>query len=200
MANINNKAIALARIYANAILELAESQSAADGLRDELLELGKYLETHPEVAEFFASPTVDTSERRDFIEKSFRGRVSELLADSLQVINRKDRLGLLEVIVEQYRQAHAELRGCVDVLVRSAVTLDDTQRVEIRKAALQYSGKKPELVEMVDPDMLGGLIIQIGDLKFDDSVATRLHQMSTSLAERGAKEIHSGKLMAYEET
>lgn len=198
MANISNKAIALARIYANAILQLAESQKEADALREELLDLGKYLQGHPEIAEFFASPTVDADERRQFIDKALRGRVSELLADTLQVINRKDRLGLVPEIIEQFRQAHADLRGFVDVHVRSAVPLDDTQRAEIRKAAKHYAGKEPELVEAVDPDMLGGLIMQIGDVKFDGSVATRLRQMSENLAERGAKEIHSGRSLVSE--
>jgi len=198
MANISNRAIALARIYANAILQLAESQKVADALRDELLDLGKYVQDHPEAGEYLGSPTVDAEERRKFIENTLRGRVSELLVDTLQVINRKDRLGLVKEIIEQYRLAHADLRGFVDVHVRSAVPLDDTQRAEIRKAAKQYAGKEPELVEAVDPDMLGGLIMQIGDVKFDGSVATRLRQVSENLAERGAKEIHSGRSLVSE--
>lgn len=193
MAKTSYKTIGLAKVYANALLNLAESRNEAELLRDELLSLGKYLLETPDVADFFASPTVDADDRSRLIEKTFRGRASELLTDALQVINRKDRMGLLDEIITQYRLGFDTRRGHVDVHVCSAVPLSDPQRQEIRQAAKGQSGKEAELVESVDPDLLGGLVLQIGDTKFDGSIASRLRRLSDTLVELGAREIHKGK-------
>lgn len=193
MAKISDKGITLARVYAGAMLQLAESRGEADALCEELLELGKYLDDHPEVVEFFGSPMVDGDDRAKMIEKTLRGRASDLLTDALQVINRKDRMGLLGEVINQYRLAHKKLRGHVDVFVHSAVPLDEGQRGEIRKVAKRFSDKEPELVESVDPEILGGLVLQIGDLKFDGSIAARLRRLSENLVALGTREIHSGK-------
>lgn len=198
MAKVSNREIVLARVYANAILSAAEQQKQADSLLEEMLELKKFLSATPIIGEVFASPTMNTELRRQFIERTLRGRASDLLVDALQVMNRKDRLALFQETVEQYRLAHEELRGIVDVYVRTAVPLDDARREEIRTAARNYSGKEPALIESVDPQLLGGLIAQIGDTKFDGSLSRRLRILAEKLSEVGAREIHSGKSLVVD--
>jgi len=193
MARVSNREIGLARVYAKAMLALAESQHQADSLRDELVEFKKFFQTRPEIGNLFSTPTMDTEARRRFIEKTLRGRASDLFTDAVQVINRKDRLALFQEIVEQYRLAHEELRGVVDVYVRTAIPLDDAMRAEIKTAAKNYAGKEPSLNETVDPEILGGLVVHIGDMKFDGSVAMKLRRLSENLAGLGAREIHSGR-------
>jgi F-type H+-transporting ATPase subunit delta len=122
----------------------------------------------------------------------FRGQASDLLLDSLQVINRKGRLGQLRAIAESYRIALRDLRGWVDVHVRTAVPLDAAQRTRLQDVLAASTGKKPTLVERLDPSLLGGMVVEVAGKKFDASVASRLHDLSEALLARASREIHSG--------
>lgn len=193
MATVSDKEIGLARIYARALLELAEERHEADNLLRELLDLLAMLERSQPGGGFFTSPLVDSAVRAGVIEKAFRGRCSDLLVDALQVINRKERLVLFPTIVEQFRLAHEDLRGRVDVHVRTAMPLTEDLRRGLREAAKAYAGREADLVETVDESVIGGLVVHIGDRKFDTSVASGLKRLAARLTDRAAREIHTGK-------
>ncbi|MBI4717743.1 MAG: ATP synthase F1 subunit delta [Planctomycetes bacterium] len=190
MASTGDKAIGVARVYAQAILSLAESHGEADRVLVELMGLASYVERSPEFETFCTSPTIDAESRKRSVEKMFRGKVSDVLTDALQVVSRKDRLELLREIAEQYRLAHEDLRGRVDVYVRTAVPLPGPLRDRVAETARRYSGREVDLVETVDESLIGGMVISIGDRKFDTSVSTQLKALAMRLSERASKEIH----------
>ncbi len=198
VANVDDRDLAVGRLYAEAMLGLAEEQGAGDALLDELKELVGFLDQNPKVGDFLASQMVDEEGRARVIENLFRGNASDLLVDSLQVINRKGRLGQLRAVAEAYRIAHRDLRGWVDVHVRTAVPLDDAQRARLKDAMAVSTGKKPALVERIDPSLIGGLVVEVGGKKFDASVASRLHDLSEALLLRASREIHSGRAYVAE--
>jgi F-type H+-transporting ATPase subunit delta len=191
-STMNDTQLAVAGVYSRALLELARETGAEDALLEELAGLAGYLAGHPEVADFFASPLVDAAARRETVEKTFRGRASDLLVDGLQVLNRKGRLDLLPAVAEAYRRQHRELKGIVDVQVRTAVPLSPALRDRLAAAARRFTGREPHLVEEVQPGLLGGLVIQVGDQKIDASIASQLHEISRRLDERGSQEIYRG--------
>ena len=193
MAKVTDQEIAVARVYSGAMLQLAESKGEADNLLAELLELVRYLDGDSAFEDFLSSPRIDVQAREKTIEKVFRGRVSDLLVDSLQVLNRKERLALLRAIVETYRLSHEELRGRIDVHVTTAIPLSKKMRQKLAEVASRHAGRQAELVETVNEAILGGMVVRIGDEKFDSSVATRLRTLGDALAERASQEIHSGK-------
>lgn len=191
MAGTGDIEMALARVYGSSMLELAEKQGQADALLEELLALGAYLDKDAGLNAFFMNPTLDEKARERSIEKMFRGRASDLLVNSLQVLNRKGRLALFRRVVEAYRHSHQELRGHAEVFVTTAVPLTADLRAKIVATMAQHTGKVPDLVEKVDETLLGGLVVQIGDEKFDSSVARKLKVLGGSLHERALQEIHS---------
>lgn len=193
MAGATDKDLALAKVYSKSMLDLAESQGQADELLDELHALADLLDKNAQLATFLSSPTVDVAARAQTLEKAFRGKASDLLVDSLQVLNRKERLGLLRAVCETYRLAHAELRNIVDVYVTTAVPLTDNLRGNLREVAAKFAGKAALLVERVDESVLGGLTMRIGDEKFDTTVAMRLRQIGEAMRERASQEVHGGK-------
>ncbi len=193
MAKISDKEIALARVYSGAMLALAETQGQGDSLLEELTDLVALLDKDQALNRFFCSPDVDPEIRKGTMEKVFRGRASDLLVDSLQVLNRKGRLLILRAIAETYRLAHEDLRGRIDVTVRSASPLTDELREKVRQVAMRYANKEAELIEEIDESLIGGIVMQVGDEKFDASVASRLSKLGSLLAERASQEIHGGK-------
>jgi len=186
--SFNDETLAIARVYSDALLELAEEQGVAEALEEELQQLVAQIESTPAFRAFLESPLVDTDKRRDALEKMFRGRLSDLLVDGLQVMNRKERIGLLPAVAHVYHQTLNERRGRVEVRVITAVPLDEAQRRHIEEAVAASLGKKPVLQESVDPSLIGGIVFQIGDRKIDGSVASHLNTLSEALLTRASRE------------
>jgi len=192
MANVDSRETGVARVYARAMLDLAAAQGQEDELLAEVQELRRAIDADAELATFLASPLVSGEARAEVLEKVFRRRASDLLVDSLEVINRHGRLGLLPAIAAAYRDEYRELRGLVDAHVTTAVTLSKAQHASLSAAIAKFTGKQPELIEHVDPSILGGLMVEVAGEKIDSSLATRLHDVGTSLAQRAAQELHGG--------
>jgi F-type H+-transporting ATPase subunit delta len=193
MANVDSRETGVARVYARAMLDLAAAQGQEDELLAELQELGRSIENDPELATFLASPLVSGEARAEVLEKVFRRRASDLLVDSLEVINHHGRLGLMPAIAAAYRDEYRDLRGLVDVQVTTAVPLSEGQRGRLSKAVAKFTGKQPQLIERVDRSILGGLMVEVAGEKIDTSLATQLHDVGTELAQRAAQELHGGK-------
>ena len=192
MASINERSLGVARLYAKAMLLVAEDQGASESLGDELAELLEHAGEDEEFGVFLSSPVLERDKRRQSLEATLRGRASDLLVDSLQVINKKDRLSILDQILEAYGEAYRELRGQIEVKVASAVALTDEQRADFLERTAQATGKRPFLSETVDPELLGGLVAQIGDEKVDMSVRRELQLLGARLSERLSSEIIEG--------
>jgi len=193
MAKVNEQEMALARVYSSAMWDVAEGAGQADALLAELSDLAAYLDKNTEFGAFLSNPTVEADTRKKLLEKLFRGRYSDTLVDSLQVLNGKDRLNLLRSVAESYRLLHEEHRRHVEVFVRTAVPLTDSLRGVIRDAAAKRTGRQAILVETVDPSVIGGLIVHIGDEKYDMSVSMLLRAVYDKLLDRASREIHGGR-------
>ncbi len=198
MSKADDKQIAVAQVYSRAIHGLAVSKGEADALAEELADLAAYLEDNAALATFFASPLVDAGDRAGTLEKMFRGRTSDLLLDSLQVINRKGRLGLLGAIAEAYHVRHQEHLGQVDVHVSTAVPLGGALRERLVSVLGKYSGRQPQLVEKVDPSLIGGIVLKVDDEKIDASVTHEIGRLRRALRERSEHEIHRTRRAAAE--
>lgn len=198
MANVDNRDLAVGRLYAEAMLALAEESGQSDALLEELKDLVGSLDQNPKLEHFLASPLVDEEGRARVIEELFRGRTSDLLVDSLQVINRKGRLAQIRAIAEAYRRAHRDLRGWVDVHVRTAVPLSAGLRARLGDSIAAFTGRKPALFEKVDPALIGGMVVEVEGKKIDASVASRLRDLSETLLARASREIHTGRTYVAE--
>jgi F-type H+-transporting ATPase subunit delta len=191
MAQIDHTQDALADRYADAIVGLAEQHGQADAVLDGLQGLMALMSADEGLDEALRSPAVDPDVRARAIEKACRGKFPEVLVNALQVINRKGRMSLLPVIAERYRLALEELRNEVDVYVTSAVPLTKEMQAQVVAGVSKaISGRTPRLIEQVDPSLLAGVVIQIGDRKFDGSVSRRLKRLSEKLHLRAVHEIH----------
>lgn len=183
----------VARVWSAALAELAARAQSEDTLLAELEGMVELCDRSPELERLLASPAVDDEAKRRLVEKAFRGRASDLLVDALQVLRRKGRLGLLRAVARAFHEEWLRRHRRVEVHVTSAVPLTDALRAEVGRAAARRSGREPILVEKVDPKLLGGLVVAIGDEKFDGSVARELHRLERSLLARASSELHEGK-------
>jgi F-type H+-transporting ATPase subunit delta len=198
MASVDERNREIGRLYAEAILHVAEEKGQAEELLEELNGLVEYLDRNPELERFLGSPMIEAEPRAQVIEQAFRGHASDLLLDSLLVVNRKGRLSALRAIAVAYRAELRTLRGWVDIHVRTAVPLTDALRQRLEQTLAAATGRKPTLIEKVDPAVIGGLVVEVEGRKIDASVASRLHDLSEALLARASREIHSGKAYVAE--
>jgi F-type H+-transporting ATPase subunit delta len=193
MSSGSDREVGIARVYATAMLHLAKSSGQEDGLRDELVSVSALLAGQPAFEAFLSNPTVDSEARQRTIEKLFRGKFSDVLVDSMQVLNRNERLGSIRGIAEAYRLLHEELKGRVEVHVRTSAPLNEVLRARLRTKLKEKTGKQADLVETVDESLIGGMIVQIGDEKHDNSVLAKLATLGRTLLDRASREIYSGR-------
>lgn len=185
---------ALARTYAQALFDLTKAAGGASATEQTLGELEDILElarTEPKFGEFLASLILPAKSRAASIQKVFRGKASDLTVNFLLVLNDKDRLSHLPSIVAAFEQIVQESFGRVEVDVYTATPIDQQQVSDIRSRLQSVLKREPVVHTYVDPSLLGGLRLQIGDQLIDASVATRLRRMRDRLGGTGAAHIRA---------
>jgi F-type H+-transporting ATPase subunit delta len=188
----------LADVYAEALLENAQDSGQYDDVADGLADLVAYMDREPDFALFMTADSVDDDPRRESLEKLFRGKMNDLVLNLVQVLNNRRRLGLLRAVarcVQLRVEARHQQR---EVTVRTATPLTDALRDQIRRVVGEYIGREALLIEEVNPALIGGLVLQIGDVQVDASVDTKLRTMLRRLRERATVEVHQGERYVVE--
>ena len=189
MAVIDDTAIGIADVYARSLFDLAAAGNAVDGVAGEFGELIELIDAQPDVATFMTSEAIDVDRRAETLEKLFRGQLGDLLLNTLLVINGKGRLSLIREIHSAFARLREEQQNRVDATVTTATALNDEQRQRVIDSIGERTGKQVTLHEQVDAEILGGLVVQVGDERLDGSVASRLGRIERSLHERASQEL-----------
>jgi F-type H+-transporting ATPase subunit delta len=183
---------ALAQIYATSVFELAQQA----GGRDKIIEIGEELEQLCELtrsdrslAEFLTSPIIDTDRRRDSLSKMFANRVTDLTLRFLLVLNQKGRLPHIESITAAYDQRVQKEFGRVEVDVYTPLAMDAAGLDAIAGQVKAAIGRDPVMHSYVDPEMIGGIKLRIGDQLIDGSVASQLRRLGEQLRSGGGESI-----------
>jgi F-type H+-transporting ATPase subunit delta len=180
------------RTYAEALLSAAAAQGkiidVAMDYRDFVYDL---LPNTPGLESYLGSPATSRKLKDDFIVRMLDGQATQLFVDFLRVLNQKDRLGMLRLIGIAYRTLLEERANRVRILVEVATSLSDEQQQAIKETLAAALGKTPVLVVRVRPELIGGLVIHVGDKVFDTTVRTKLQTLRNQLLARGSNEIQS---------
>ncbi len=184
MADTADKMRDVAGVYAAAMFDVARSRNQIAEVRDELDQLVALAADDPALTTILRSEAIDDDRRLEMLEKLFRGRITDTLLNTLLVANRKGRTGILWALAAEFARLQRVAANEVIVNVTSAAPLDDLQRTEVTALAAQLSGGRPLIDWRVEPALLGGLIVQIGDLRYDNSLRRHLEEVSDRLAER----------------
>jgi F-type H+-transporting ATPase subunit delta len=175
----------IARVYAEALLAAALKQSDADAVDAVGEELDEFVEgvldKSPAVAAFLASPAVGRNAKSAALEAALPGHASELLRGLFAVLVHNGRLGLVRGISAIYDGLLDQRAGRVLVKVTAASELSEAQRAALTTTLTTVLKQHPILDVRVDADLLGGMVIQVGDRIVDTSVRTRLQNLRNLL-------------------
>lgn len=171
---------ALARRYAQALFELAEQQDL-NQIETELQQLTSLIEENPEVAHLLYHPHISLTEKKAIMDKLFSGNMSDTLRRFFYLLIDKRRENLLPDIQREFNLFADKARNIVEARITSAAPLSKSQEERLHKELARISGKNVRMVKEVRPELIGGIIVQIGDRVMDGSVASKLSQIRLSL-------------------
>ena len=169
---------AIARRYAKALVQLGAEEGAVDRFGAELARAAAVLGTSADLRLVLGSPAHRIEAKREILKDVIaKLNLSGSVANFLQVLLDRGRIGCLSQIVQSYESFADELSGVIRPVLMSAAALGEAQVEEMKSALAKATGKKVVLSVKVDPTLIGGVVTKIGDKVFDGSVRTQLDRI-----------------------
>ena len=185
MASNTQQTDSIDRVYAKALFEMTEQDGQTADIREELAELKGLIQSQPQLARLIDSQVIRTESLAQAIETIFKGRVSDLLYRFLQVLNRKGRFAALPGVIEAFDKLVDQKHGRVKVDAYVAIGLDDQQAQQVAQGVGKAIGREVTLIQHVDPTLIGGLKLRVGDKLIDGSAATQLRMLRQRIIDQG---------------
>lgn len=173
----------LAEIYAQALIESLAKEISPQDAADELASLDKLVESIPGGEQILTSPTVSCTRRQRIVQEMGKF-LSPPVAGLLEVLAKNDRLELIGMISRACEKVVIRQAGEIEMIVRSAIKLDDDAKNRIAGQLGEALGAKCLIKNIVDPKIIGGLVLQKGDTIFDASIAGKLERIADNFTEK----------------
>jgi F-type H+-transporting ATPase subunit delta len=174
----------IARNYAEALVSLAERAGDLDGWGATITEVADAVETDPRLAGFLATPRVSAKRKGEIITKAFQDRLPRLFVRFLGAVIMNRRQQLIPEIATEYAALVDERQGRVHARVTVASEPDDATRAIVEQRVGGITGKKVVPHFVVKPEILGGVIVRVGDTVMDGSLARKLATLRTRMLGR----------------
>jgi ATP synthase F1 delta subunit len=171
----------IAEVYARALFQAANENDVLDRVHDELGEVADALEENDDLQMFFFSPYFSAQEKEDAVDKVVSG-ADERTVNFLKLLAERHRMPVLFRIRRDFDELWAEEKKLLSVSVTSAVELEDKLVKDIGKRIEEQTGRDVELSSKVDPYVLGGLVVRVGNMVLDASVRNRLEKLRKQVA------------------
>ena len=171
----------IAEVYARSLFEVAKEHDVLDRVHDELGEFAEALDQDRTLQVFLFSPYFSSEEKRDGVRKIVTD-ADERFVNFLELLAERHRMPALFRIKREFDSLWAEENRLLPVTVTSAVELDKSLVKDIGKRIEEQTGQRVELSSNVDPEVLGGLVVRVGNMVLDASVRNRLEQLRKTVA------------------
>lgn len=171
----------LARRYAQAIFALAGEAGKIDEVGRDLHTVWDAMREDPSVVRFFVAPIIDRAEKAQILLDAFSGKIEELALHTLLLLVRKRRERLLPEIFAQYEALVQAARGAEPLSITTAHELPKAELDDIVARLSKVYGKKFDAVQHVEPSLLGGVRVRMGDVAIDGTVEGKLEELSRTL-------------------
>jgi F-type H+-transporting ATPase subunit delta len=171
----------IVRRYVRALFDIAHQREIVQQVGGDLDALAAVLKSTPQLGRVLRAPTIAPARKRQLLRTVFGGRMHELTQRFLDMIVEKRREAILADVPGEFRRLSYEVLNIQPAEVTSAAPLADDEREALRAALGRRTGKRIELQEAVDPALIGGAIVRIGDTILDGSVRGSLRRLRERL-------------------
>jgi F-type H+-transporting ATPase subunit delta len=169
--------------YANALADIAMAQGAAEKTAEQLVGFGALYAESAELRNFLASPAVAGEAKHRVIGKLLaRVGGSKIVQNFLFVVADHHRTHVLPEMIAAFQQVIRQRQGIMEAQISSAVELSKTQKAEMEFTLERLTGKRVEAKFSLEPNLLGGAVVRVGDTVYDGSLRSRLNELRARLA------------------
>jgi F-type H+-transporting ATPase subunit delta len=173
--------LAVVRRYARALFDTATRAGTVDQVEEDLKGVDQVLQSVPRLARVLQAPTIPREQKKALLKTAFGDRVGQLTARFLDLVVERRREDILRAIYQEFQRLANEARNILPVRVTAATELTDAERDALAASLAQRTGKRVVLEVEIDPQILGGLMLRMGDTVIDGSVRSRLDQLRNRL-------------------
>jgi F-type H+-transporting ATPase subunit delta len=172
----------IAEVYARALFEVAQDQDKLDEIHDQLGAFADAIGESRDMAQFFFSPYFSTQEKKEALHKAVSG-ADEVFMNFLEALLERHRMPVIFRMRARFDQLWDEENKLLPVEVTSAIELDKSTVKDIGKSIGEQVDRKIELSSKVDPEILGGVVLRVGNVVLDASIRSRLEQLRKQVAQ-----------------
>jgi F-type H+-transporting ATPase subunit delta len=172
----------LAEVYARSLFEVARDQGKLDELREQLGQFADALDSNRELAVFFFSPYFSTKEKQEGLARMLDG-ADETFVNFLELLIENHRMPVIFRTRQQYERMWERENELLPVDITSAIELDAETTEGLGRSIGERAGRKVKLAAHVDPDILGGIVLRVGNSILDASIRNRLEQLRRHVAQ-----------------
>ena len=171
----------IARVYAHALFEAAKERAKLDAIQEQLGQFADAMDSNRDMQVFFFSPYFSSQEKRDGISKAVSGADDELV-NFLELLAEKHRMPAIFRIRRTFDELWAEENKRLEVTLTSAVELDEGIARRVGDEIARQTGREIDLRSEVDEDVLGGLVLRVGNMVLDASLRSKLERLRKEVA------------------
>jgi F-type H+-transporting ATPase subunit delta len=172
----------IAEVYARALFEVAKEHDLLDDIREQLAMFADALSDNRDLMTFFFSPYFSTEEKKDGLRRAVEGAEPAFM-NFLEALLERHRMPAIFRIRARYQKLWDEENKLLPVEITSAIELDKSIARNIGERIGEQTGRKVELSSKVDPEILGGIVLRVGNSVLDASIRTRLNQLRKQVAQ-----------------
>jgi len=172
----------LAQVYARSLFAVAREQDKLDELREQVAQFADALNGNRDLAVFFFSPYFSIKEKQEALGRALDG-ADQVLLNFLSLLIEKHRMPVIFRIRQEYERLWDEENRTLAVEITSAIELDQATTESLGKTIGERAGRKVTLAARVDPDILGGIVVRVGNSILDASIRNRLEQLRRHVAQ-----------------
>jgi len=173
--------LSVARRYARALFDTANRAGSVEQVEEDLKGVYDVMQAAPRLERVLRAPTISSQRKRELLTQTFQSRVSPLTLRFLILLVDRRREDILKDVYGEYRRLADAYRNMLPVEVTAAVPLTDEERDTLVSGLSRRTGKRVTVRISIHPEIMGGLILRLGDTVIDGSVRTRLSQLREQL-------------------
>ncbi len=167
--------------YAEALYEIAAQENLVDKIEQEIKEVNSVIQSNTDLQKALYHPQISSEEKKDLLNALWGRKVSAVTMEFLKLLVEKQREKILDDIVVSYVALANKARNIIEAKITSAVKLTDQEKGQLEKLLNKLTGKRSKISYFVEPSLIGGIVVQIGDRVIDGSIRNRLDTLREHL-------------------
>jgi len=173
----------VAKTYAGALYEVGVDCGLMEQFAQELSFVCKTFEEYPQLLELCKTPKINKSEKKEIIEKTFKESIHVEVLNFIKILLDKKRMDDFESIQASYQQLVNDFNNIVEGMATTAIKLKEDELKKIEKKMSDLTGKNVKLINEIDPSIIGGIRVTIGEKVLDSTIQSRLNKLKEELAQ-----------------